>query len=191
MTSENAFQIYFAIKLHFTGSYDVFKSGTNFTGKGTVCERNDFKLILPILKLVDTERQLVEFCVSNHLYGNPDFLYNDIDSLDNYKHWCKVKDSLEYTLDKDLSHIELFLLKNKCDFDTYLEKFVISDLLSKKVEYESLILLNHSSNDIIDKISGFDAIKYKVRMHKASRFVNKGTLGHRHISRINNFKQSI
>ena len=190
MTSENAFQIYFALKLHFTSSYDVFTSGINFKGKGSVKDRNDFNLILPIIKQVDTERQLVEFCVSNHLYGNPDFLYNDIDAYDHYKHWSKVKESLEYTLDKDLSYIELFLLKNRCDFDEYLSNHVISDLLSNKIEYESLILLNHSC-DIINKISGFDAVKYKVRMHKASRFVNKGTLGHRHSSRINIFKQSI
>jgi hypothetical protein len=190
MTSEKAFQLYFALKLHFISDYDVFERGTNFKGKAEVSQRNDFKLILPIMKHVSSERQLIEFCVCNHLYGNPDFLYNDDWAYENYKHWCKNKESLDYCLDKDLSTIELQLLKNNCTLDSYMQKHVISDLLSSKIEYESLIMLDRKI-PIIDKISGFDAGKYKVRMHKATKFVNKGTLGHRHISRIDSFKQSL
>lgn len=186
MTSEKAFQLYFAIRLHFNSDYDVFERGTNFKGKYEVSKRKDFKLILPIMKEVDSERQLIELCVANNLYGNPDFLYDHNWAVDNYKHWCKVKESLEFTLDKDLSYIELQLLKQDMTLDDYMRNHVISDLLSQRIEYESIIMLDRKV-DCIDKIQGFDSGKYIARMRKTSKFVNKGTLGHRHISRIDTF----
>lgn len=182
MTSEKAFQIYFALKLHFTSKYDVFERGINFTGKNCVNQRKDFGLIFPIMKHVEREREMIEFCVANHLYGNPNFLYDEHWALENYKHWLKVKQSLTYKLEMDLCTIDFYngTLKD------YLSNQVISDLLSRKIEYESLILLNNKY-PVIDYIQGFDCLKYKVRMHKASRFVNKGILGSSHISRIDNF----
>lgn len=186
MTSEKAFQLYFAIRLHFNSAYDVFERGTNFKGKGEVTGRKDFSLIFPIMKEVDTERQLIELCVANNLYGNPDFLYDHQWAVDNYKHWCKVKESLEFTLDKDLSYIEFQMMKSNGTLDSYMRDHVISDLLSQRIEYESIIMLDRKVG-CIDQIQGFDSSKYIARMRKASKFVNKGTLGLRHISRIDTF----
>jgi hypothetical protein len=190
MTSEKAFQLYFALKLHFNSTYDVFTSGTNFRGKNEVSLRKDFKLIFPITKIVNTERSLIEFCVANYLYDNSNFLYNAEYANENYKHWCKVKESLDYALEKDLGTINLFLLKKNCSLDDYLEKQVISDILSRSIEYESLILLDRRIS-CLDTIKGFDASKYITRMRKASKFVNKGTLGHRHISHIDSFLSNL
>jgi hypothetical protein len=190
MTSEKAFQLYFAIKLHFTTDYNVFEQGTNFRGKSTLPTRKDFKLIEPLVDSVKTERQFIELCVCNHLYGNHNFLYDDTFAYDNYTTWCRNKQSLDYIFERDLDYIEFYMLKYNCSLDKYLSEHVISDLLSSKIEYESLILLNRDIQ-VIDLISGFDAIKYRVRMHKANLFVNKGTLGLRHINRIDTFKQSL
>lgn len=185
MTSEKAFQLYFALKLHFTSNYDVFERGTNFTGRNSVTIRKDFGLILPFTKIVKTERDMIELCVANHLYGNSDFLYDQSWAEENYKHWCKVKESLTYTFEKDLATLESSSDRFE-SLDGYLEKQVISDLLSSKIQYETLIMLDRRL-PIIDKIEGFDSGKYKVRMHKASKFVNKGTLGLRHNSQIDIF----
>lgn len=189
MTSEKAFQLYFALKLHFNSKYDVFERGTNFRGKNEVSQRKDFVLIHPVMKIADSERKLIEFCVSNFLYDNPDFLYNSEWAEECYKHWCKVKESLDYVLEKDLGTIQIFLLKKNCSLDDYLSNQVISDILSRTIQYESLILLDRRIS-CIDKIKGFDSSKYITRMRKASKFVNKGILGHRHISHIDSFLSS-
>jgi hypothetical protein len=186
MTSEKAFQLYFAIRLHFTSDYDVFERGTNFRGRSKLTSRNDFNLIYPYLSIVDDERSMIELCVANNLYDNPEFLYDQDWAKDNYLHWCKVKESLEHTLDRDLCHIELSSLKLNVTLDDYMKQHVINDLLSQRIEYETIILLNRKIG-VIDMIQGFDSSKYRVRMHKASKFVNKGTLGLRHISRIDSF----
>lgn len=191
MTSEKAFKLYMAIRLHFTvDGYDVFENGGKFSWQNTVSERKDFALINMLMKCVTTERQLIELCVANHLYGYPQFLYEPGNAEDNYKHYVKNKESLTHILDQNLSHIELTLLQRKLTLQDYLRDRVISDLLSSKVEYETLIMLDRK-HPVIDLISGFDSTKYKVRMHKASKFVNKGTLGIRHISRIDSFLSSI
>lgn len=190
MTAEKAFQLYFAVRLYFNSGFNIFEYGTNFKGKAEVRERNDFNLILPIMKMVDTERQLIELCVANNLYGNPEFLYDASYAQENYKHWTKVKESLDYTLQRDLDYIEFECIKRKCSFDNYLEKQIISDLLSQKIEYECIILLDRRSRCMY-KIQGFDSSKYIDRMVKASKFVAKGILGHRHISHIDNFLKSI
>ena len=186
MTPEKAFQLYFAIRLHFTTTYDVFEQRINFKGKDEVSSRKDFSLIFPIMKQVPNERELIEFCVANHLYGNPDFLYDDGWAIDNYKHWLTSKQSLSYNLEKDLSTIETFVTVHGITLQDYLSNQVISDLLSQRVEYESLILFDRHQ-PIIGKIEGFDSLKYKVRMYKASKFVNKGTIDARHISHIDSF----
>lgn len=186
MTPEKAFQLYFAIRLHFTSKFDVFEMGTNFKGKNDVRDRKDFGLIYPITKVAETERDMIEYCVANHLYGNPEFLYDDEWAVENYKHWQTVKQSLTYSLEKDIGTIETYLWNQKCSLQDYLRNQVISDLLSHRVEYESLMLIDRRY-PIIDSMQGFDALKYKVRMHKASKFVNKGTLDHRHQSHIDSF----
>lgn len=186
MTPEKAFQLYFATRLHFTSTYDVFESGTNFKGKNDVRDRRDFALIYPITKIVDNERDMIEFCVANHLYGNPEFLYDGEWAVENYKHWQTIKQSLTYSLEKDIGTIEMSLSRAKCSFKEYLSNQVISDLLSHRIEHETLMLIDRRY-PTIDKIEGFDALKYKVRMHKASKFVNRGTLDHRHLSHIDSF----
>ena len=190
MTSEKAFQLYFSVRLYYASGFNIFEHGTNFKGKNEVTERNDFKLILPIMDMVKTERQLIELCVANNLYGHPDFLYDPDYADTNYKHWLRVKESLDYSLENDLDYIEFECFKQKCSLDDYLQKQVVSDLLCQKVEYECIILLDRRSSCMY-KIQGFDSSKYIDRMVKSSKFVAKGTLGHRHISRIDNFLTAI
>lgn len=190
MTPEKAFQLYFAVRLHFISDYDVFKQGTNFKGKYEVMSRRDFPLINTVLKQVKTERDLIEYCVANNLYGHSEFLYDNEWAAENYNHWLTIKQSLTYTLEKDLGTIENHLMRVDGTLEEYLRDQVISDLLSRRVEFESIMMLD-KKYPVIDTMQGFDSPKYKVRMYKASKFVNKGTLDHRHISHIDSFLANI
>ena len=186
MTSEKAFQLYFAIRLYYKSGFDIFQNGTNFKGKNEVSERNDFSLITPIKKLVSTERELIELCVANNLYGNSEFLYEHEFAETNYKRWRKIKQSLTYSLSRDLDHIYELCYQRKQNLTWYLQNQVINDLLSQKVEYESIILLDKQIK-CMDKIQGFDSSKYTDRMVKSSKFVNQGVSGHIHKSHIDSF----
>lgn len=186
MTSEKAFQLYFAIRLYYKTGFDIFQNGTNFKGKNEVIERNDFQLITPIKKLVNTERELIELCVANNLYGNPEFLYESEFAEENYKRWIKIKHSLTYSLSRDLDHILEVCQQKKQNLTWYLKSQVINDLLSQKVQYESIIMLDKQAG-CMDEIQGFDSSKYTDRMVKSSKFVNKGVLGHIHKSHIDSF----
>lgn len=191
MTNEKAFELYFKTRLHFLTSYDVFENSGKVRGLGRLRERKDFPLIVPIAKKVQNERNLIEFCVSNFLYGNDNFLYDENEYAEqNYIHWLKVKESIGRTLQRDLNYIELQCLTHECSLNTYFEKKAISDLLSRKIEYESIIMLNRHQ-PVIDYLSGFESDKYKVRMHKANMFVTKGTLAPMHISHIDKFLSNL
>jgi hypothetical protein len=190
MTKEKAFQLYMATRLHFLTKYDVFASKGNFAWKEKVSGRNDIGLILPFLKITKTERELIELCVSNFLYGNDNFLYDSSYAEDNYIHWLKVKQSISYCLERDLGYIEFQLMKNSIDLDTYLRDRVISDLLSRKVEYESIVLMDRY-HPLIDSIAGFDSDKYKARMKKADKFILLGSLNEQMKNTLENFFESI
>ncbi len=190
MTNEKAFRLYLATRLHFLTTFDVFQSKGKFKGQSKVADRKDLILISQLTKLVNNERELIELCAANFLYGNDKFLYDQSYADDNYKHWLTVKQTITYCLERDLSFIELQLLKKGIDLDSYLATEVISDLFSRKIEYESLIMLNRKI-PVIDKIAGFEADKYRVRMHKANRFVTQGVLAESQVSRIDNFLSNI
>lgn len=190
MTKEKAFRLYMATRLHFLTKYDVFTAKGRFNGMEKAASRQDSALITGIFPYVNTERELIEFCASNFLYGYKNFLYEPSNADDNYKHWMMVKGSLTYCLERDLSHIELYMMKKECGLDDYLAKQVVSDLLSRKVEYESLIIMDRKI-PVIDKISGFEADKYKVLMHKANGFVTQGILAEKHSSHLDIFLNNI
>lgn len=186
MTNEQAFKLYLAIKLHFTTKYDVFENQGRFKNMSKLMERADFNLIYPLTKMVNEDREFVQLCVANFLYGNEKFLYDHAYAEDNFKHWQKVKQSITFCLTRDLGYIDLQLMKRNCTLDVYVKQHILSDLLSKRVEYETLVVLERHT-PIIDKMAGFDADKYKVRLHKANRFVTNGVLAEMHRSQIDNF----
>jgi hypothetical protein len=149
------------------------------------------KLIQYFMKDANTERKVIELTAANMLYGYKDFLYNDPEEgLRNFTHWNMVKGSLGHILSRDLSHIGSMIDSGHCkSIEGYFQKRFISSVLSCKIEYESVIMLNHKL-PVIDMISGFDGVKYSVRMHKANQFVNKGTLASKHSAVIDDFLQN-
>lgn len=170
-----AYRIYLAAKLHFTTNYDAVKSNGKI--KNLTPKDNDIALLKGICRELNTRRELVEFCVANHLYGNKNFLYQDSDlSRENYKHWLKVKESLNYSIQKDLGYIELACLKKDWSFAEYLKEQLISDLYSRKIEYETVIVLGELSEEIYNMIGGYEKESIITRLKKGSKFVQLGNI---------------
>lgn len=190
LQTEKAYFLYRSVRLHFLSGYDLFKHKGRLRGKEKALERNDIKLVDAISDLVSSPRQFVELCASQFLYGNDDFLYTQKNIEENYNRYSKVKGSIDYYLEKDLGYIELQIAKAQCNLDDYLKQRVMSDILSHKIEMETIIILDRKI-EVIDKISGFESGKYKVRMHKASMFVTKGILESKHSSQVDSFLKSI
>lgn len=143
---------------------------------------------MPFIKAVKTERSIIELTAANMLYGHKDFLYSDPDEgLDNFSHWNMIKQSFDHVLDRDLSWIGSLIDSGKCSsLESFLQKRFVSAVLSKHIQYETVIMLNRHT-PIFNMIEGFDAPKYIIRMDKANRFVKQGTLALKHSSRIDDF----
>jgi hypothetical protein len=188
MTPETAFRLYITTKLHFTTDYDVFNAGGRLNWNPSRDNRKDLNLILPFVKKLTTEREMIELTAANMLYGYPTFLYDDPEEgFENFSQWNMVKQSFDHVLDRDLAMIEAEIDSGRCDsLEDFLQKRFISFVLSKKIQYESIIMINRHT-PIYSMIDGFDSPKYIVRMDKANMFVKKGTLSYKHQSRIDNF----
>ena len=192
MTVEGAFKLYMATRLHFLGAFDVFETNGKFSWMNKVVDRKDLNLVSYYMKEADTERKIIELTAANMLYGYKDFLYNDPDEgLKNFAHWNMVKSSLSHILDRDLSYIGSMIDSGKCkSLRDFFQKNFISSVLSMKIEYETIILINRRF-PVIDMIGGFDGGKYKVRLEKADKFVAKGTLASKHSAVIDDFLENL
>ena len=104
MDGFEAYKIYNAIKLHFTGSYDYFK----YNGKTQVSEntfrthKNKFGFYKLSRKY--NEEELVNFLVANFLVDSNCWVgeLNTEDAHDRYIKWCKINQSLSYIFEQDL-----------------------------------------------------------------------------------------
>lgn len=188
MTPEKAFRLYITTRLHFITDYDVFKSKGNLSWAPSESTRRDFHRISPFIKALKTERAIIELTAANMLYGHKDFLYTDPDEgLENYSHWNMVKQSFDHVLDRDLTWIGTLIDSGKAkSLEGFLQKRFISAVLSRHIQYETIIMLNRHT-PIFSMIDGFDSPKYIVLMNKANRFVKQGILASTHSRRIDEF----
>lgn len=186
ISMNEAYRIYFATKLHFTTKYDVIESKGRV--KNLSPKDNDLSLLKNICRNLKTRRELVEYCVSNHLYGNKNFLYSDCDISDNnYKKWLSVKESLNYSVQKDLGYLDLCCLKKQYTFEDYLKYQLISDLYSNKIEYETVIVLSEQEPELYNMIGGYESESIVTRLKKASKFVQSGNVSSAQINAIRTF----
>lgn len=181
-----AYRIYLAAKLHFTTNYDAVKSKGKV--KNLTPKDNEISLLKMICRDLKTRRDLVEYCVANHLYGNKNFLYQNKELSDNnYNRWIKIKESLNYTVQKDLGYLELNCLKKQINFEDYLKYQLISDLYSSRIEYETIIVLAEHDESLYDKILGYEKESIVNRLKKASKFVQSGNLSIAQLQAIRTF----
>ncbi len=111
----DAFAMYHALKLHFTGSYDYVKyNGKCNITKDQFALRKD-KFTFYKLSRKYKQEELFGFYVAN-LLKNPKIWAGELlteDSDSEYKLWSKAQQSLTYLFEQDLNH--LFDLVDKPD----------------------------------------------------------------------------
>lgn len=174
-----------ATRLHFLTSYDVFASKGRFRWQSKIISRNDIQLVRYLLTLAKTERELIELCVSNFLYGNDAFLYNEEFTEINYKRWVKNKESQTYVLERDIWTIENVMETKNITYNQLLNTSGIDLLMSKKIEFESIIIINRRIESI-NLLDGYGKDKIINRLQKANKFVTNGILALTHQSIIDN-----
>lgn len=173
ITVEKAFQLYMAVRLHFTSDYDVFKHKGRFKQQSRVTSRTDLYLVKGLIGMAPEGKDFVELCACNFLYGNEKFLYGSDYVQENYAKWRKNKEAITYMLQSDMDNISWWCDFNGCDINGYMEHQAISDLLSGKIQYETLII-SERYKPVLGKIQGFNAETYVRRMKKANKFVIGG-----------------
>ena len=104
-----------ALKLHFHNKkYDVFTNKGNIRGsREKFYTRNDVKLFEKLADAYKSDRDIVDYFVSNFSYGHDATLYSRITSDTYYTDWCRVRESMHNTFKSDLATIVLHLEKEK------------------------------------------------------------------------------
>ncbi|CAB4222011.1 59 protein [uncultured Caudovirales phage] len=146
-----AFQMYSALKLHFTSkSYDYFKyHGKTKTTKDIFMKRNDrysFHKLSRKFNVADMQN----FMISNFINDNGTWIGDMLspDGEENYKNWKKTQQSLSYVFENDLIN----LLKSVDAPNKLLEvpsgcyPILLSESMAGSVKLESLLILNSIMN---------------------------------------------
>lgn len=147
ITGLEAYQLYTALKLHFTTSYDFFKYGGKVSS-ATVknFEINKGKFFFYKLSRKYKREELFGFYVAN-LLKNPkvwagELVTEDADS--EYKVWLRTQQSLSYIFDQDLSHL-LEQVSSPNDMLKVVDgqyPLLYNEHLQNKVCIETIVILN-------------------------------------------------
>ena len=180
MDGFKAYKYFMAVRLHFTSDkYDVFEHNGRVSGSRMVFEkRNDRGLFEKLAQRFDSDRELIQFFVSNFAYGNTGVVYST-ESHELYAKWQSRKESMTRVFDLDLITLGRFLESQgkpfEYLFDTedcsppllnlYLSKSItletmsiINDIDPYLDRWESLVMLWKDEFRIIRKVKRF--IKY-------------------------------
>lgn len=146
-----AFQMYSALKLHFTSkSYDYFKyHGKTKTTKDIFMKRNDrysFHKLSRKFNVADMQN----FMISNFINDNGMWIGDMLspDGEENYKNWKKTQQSLSYVFENDL----IKLLASVDTPNKLLEvnpgcyPLLLSEAMGSSIKLETLIILNYFMN---------------------------------------------
>jgi hypothetical protein len=145
-----AFTMYHALKLHFSGNYDYVKYNgkTNVTKEQFMVRKDKFSFYKLSRKY--KREELFGFYVANFL-KNPKLWAGDLlneDAESEYKVWLRIQQSLGYLFDQDISH--LFDKVEKPD-----ELLIVIDgqypllyneFLQDSIHLETIIILNDYLN---------------------------------------------
>ena len=115
MNGFKAYRYYVALKLHFTtDKFNVFENKGHVKGSyETFNARNDRHLFDKLARRFDSDQELIQFMVSNFVYGNPNMVYNQEEAEQNYTEWKRIKESITKLFQDDLNTLELEVQKNK------------------------------------------------------------------------------
>lgn len=153
------YKYYLALRLHFTtDKYDVIKQQGRVRGsKASFFKRKD---LIAIRRVAETysDKEIVEFLVSNFVSGDRWGGVFDIEAKDRYIHWKKRIESLKYTFENDLIKIKNAGEKLSLPFQDTLKSInnqhpiIVKLYLRNDISIETLVILNK----VVEYISGLD-----------------------------------
>lgn len=172
ITPFRAFQVYMAIKFHFTTkSYDFFKFNGKTKGSNLdVFEnRKDRFFFTKVSKIVKSEDDLVDFMVANTLDGRK-FIgdYISEDGIESYNTYQKEKQSATYTIKGDIEKLfdsvenpAILFRYEKNGYPRIVEQYLSGDLS----KFTLPALDNHIKfTEVFDQKYGDDVIWMKISM---------------------------
>lgn len=161
------YRYYLALRLHFTtDKYDAIQQrGRVRASKQAFFKRND---LLAIRRVAESysDKEVVDFLVSNFVSGDRWGGVFDIDAKERYLNWKKRIESLTYTFEKEISRIQLFCDKNLIEFNDTLvsvknqHPYIIKMYLRGDVSIETLVILNQLRDfcSELDKVLAGDLV---------------------------------
>lgn len=170
---ETVWNLYLATRLHYLHGYDAIKYRGKFNNMKKSQARPDKILARGALLALSTKRAVVEYCVSNFLYENDNFLYDGNDTSDEiYTRWIKFWKSGDYLLSGDMSKIELLCYKKADgDFDKYARAYMYQDLLKNEFTRETLCVIESKHPGTVAKMTGFCSEMVVDRILKTMPFI--------------------
>ncbi len=158
------YQYYLALRLHFTtDNYDVIKQqGRVRASKQSFFKRKD---LLAIKRVAETysDKDIVDFLVSNFVSGDRWGGVFDIEAKDRYVNWKKRMESISYTFEKEIGKAVLCMEKQNLTakdlftVQSHQHPPIIKMFLRNDISIETLVILNKLNNytDIFDaKLEG-------------------------------------
>jgi hypothetical protein len=152
MTAYNAYEIYLALRLHFTKpQYDFFKySGKVKTNIESFNKRKD-RYFFEKLSRKKTEKDIINFFVSNFIsYSDPSKIWIGelkVKGDSNFLDWKTRTQSLSYTFKEDLNSIlreyhlyEVLFTENNS------HPKIVKQYLGKKISLETITILDDITN---------------------------------------------
>jgi hypothetical protein len=105
MDGFKAYRYYLAIKLHFTkDKFNVFENRGNVKGtRESFVARNDRYIFEKLANKFSTDKDIIQFFVSNFAYGSGTAIYDGKEADDNYTEWLRRKQSITKIFVDDLA----------------------------------------------------------------------------------------
>lgn len=144
MDEYEAFKLYRNLRLHFTDSkFDIRTThARNVTRKSL--EKQKFRPILQKLISVYSEKQFIEYMVSNFATGDQHGGMFNFDGEEIYKKWLQRQKKIEYTFNNDLDYLQYRMDSEEvvdCINDGN-HPLIFKLLMGSKVSLETVVIFN-------------------------------------------------
>jgi hypothetical protein len=145
MDEFEAYKIYRMLRLHFTEpTYDI-RSAKGVKGSTRKSlEKQKFRPLLKKLSANYTEKQFIEYMVSNFATGDKFGGMFNVEAEEIYKKWLLTKKKIEYTFNNDLDYIE-YRMEAENVSDCIAEgnhPLIFKLLMGSKIALESVVIFN-------------------------------------------------
>lgn len=151
MDGFKAFKYHQSIKLHFTNDrFNVFENKGRLRGSyQTFMNRNDHMLFERLAHQYK-DKEFIQYCASNFMYGNDTVVYHTDVAMTNYKEYLRRRQSITHVFRQDLQTI--VDSDARYNFSGRSVPDVVQLFLAGKITIETMSILN-DFDDIVGKTS--------------------------------------